>query len=40
MDTVNYSLSIDAHLASFAVLVPFPGTDLIERAVAEGKLEA
>ena len=32
MDTINYALSIDAHLASFAVLVPFPGTDLIEKA--------
>ncbi|MGB0592032.1 MAG: B12-binding domain-containing radical SAM protein [Myxococcota bacterium] len=32
MDTIKYALSIDAHLASFAVLVPFPGTDLIEKA--------
>ena len=38
MDTVNYALSIDADLASFAVLVPFPGTDLIERAEAEDGL--
>ena len=32
MDTVKYALSIKAQLASFALLIPFPGTDVAKKA--------